>query len=156
MGVVWLPVGGVCLKPSSKAGAANLGTGLLLQNYIKVQGFKITGFSGAEVEMNGSNTLSCSWIGTADGTTADPNGGAGVSIIGNNNTVGGPNATDGVLISGNSDVGLGLSSGTGNLAQNVWIGLAKDGTTALLNGKGGLKVSVGAQLRLGTGNRIHS
>jgi subtilisin-like proprotein convertase family protein len=139
-----------------KAGAANLGTGLQLQNYIKVQGFKITGFSSAGVEMNGSNTLSCSWVGTADGTTAAPNGGAGVSIIGNNNTVGGSNTTDGVLISGNTDVGLGLSGGTGNLAQNVWIGLAQDGTTALRNGQGGLKVSAGAQLRLGTGNRIRS
>jgi uncharacterized delta-60 repeat protein len=135
-----------------KAGAPNIGTGLQLVNHIKVRGFKITGFSSAGVVMNGSNTLSCSWIGTADGTTAAPNSGVGVSLTGSNNTVGGSTALDGVLISGNSGVGLGATGGTGNLVQNVWIGLAKDGTTALRNSGGGLKAAGGERLHLGRGN----
>jgi hypothetical protein len=139
-----------------KSGPVPIGTGLQLLNHIKVKGFKITGFSSAGVVMNGSNTLSCSWVGTADGTTAAPNGGVGVSLTGSNNTVGGSTALDGVLISGNTGVGLGATGGTGNIIQNVWIGLAKDSTTALRNSGGGLKAAGGENLQLGRGNRIRS
>jgi hypothetical protein len=130
--------------------------GLTLGDRVVLRGFKVTGFSSYGVVMSGSySSVSCSRIGTEDGTTAAAlNSGGGVSITGSNNTLGGAAALDGVQISGNGGTGLSVTGGGKVSLQNVWIGLAKDGVTALSNGRG-VQVASGGHIYFGRGNRLH-
>lgn len=138
------------------AGTSFNGPGLSLTNNTVVIGLSITGFQGYGIEMNGNNNqISCSWIGTADGTTGLGNAGGGIQINGDNNWLG-LNDSKGNIISGNSGVGINIVNGKNNKAYNNWVGLQKDGISPLKNGGKGLYVEPGGQIELAKGNRIRS
>ena len=87
------------------------------------------------------NTLQGNFIGTnSGGTTALPNGGAGVFISGtsSNNLIGGTSTPARNIISGNSSSGVNLfgSTATTNLIQGNFIGLNAAGTASIANGSG--------------------
>ena len=132
--------------------------GLSLTNNITVRGFALGNFGGYGFAINGNNNvLSCNWIGTTDGMTANPNAG-GIQIQGSNNLLGGssPSAATGNLISGNLGLGISVESGKANSSGYSWVGLAKDGTSSanLRNKTGALRVNAAAQLKLTPGNRF--
>jgi hypothetical protein len=136
-------------------GSSNITTGLQLGSEVSVEGFKVTGFSEYAVRINGSsNMLDCMWLGTADGTTATPNGG-GVLIEGSNNTLGSSsNSAHGNIISGNNGVGLLVKMGaTNNLMNNVLIGYAINGQK-LPNTNRALVVENGGSLKIRENTRI--
>jgi hypothetical protein len=120
-----------------------------------LKGVKLTGFSGYGVRLTGNNnTLTCNWIGTANGTTAAPNAN-GIWIGGSNNKLGveaDPNSRN--VVSGNTGVGVTVVGGADNEASHLLVGYAADGTTRLVNA-GGVRVS-GGKLIFRVGNRVAS
>ncbi len=125
----------------------NTVNGLALINYVDYA-LDITG---------NNNTLTCSWIGTADGLTKQANGG-GLRFNGNtgNNNIGlAGDKKSGNLIGGNSAYAVldSATSGTANHFYYNWIGFDKNGGFMLRNGKG-LKTNGKAHLSFGPGNRI--
>jgi predicted outer membrane repeat protein len=148
-------------KPSVILAGQNVnGPGLTLTNDIHVQGLAITGFGGQNgfgVNITGNNnTVSCSWLGTADGVSNPKPNSGGIRIAGNNNQIGTGGVFTGNLISGNAGPGILVTSGTGNSAWGNWIGVQKDGITKLKNSGGAIKIQPGAQLILKPGNVIVS
>lgn len=137
------------------AGGGAAASAFTLTNNLNLRGVAITGFSGYAVTITGNNnTLGCSWLGTANGTSAAANGG-GVHLLGSNNTLGGSGAAN--LISGNTGYGILVESGSKtNQASYNWVGLQSDGATSLLNGSGALKINSGGQLKLLAGNRFRA
>lgn len=103
------PTGGVGVRID---GASAFGTpGLwVFGSNVLLQGLCITGFSEAiRLEGNNNNVRSC-FIGVDyDGTTAKANG-AGITINGDGNTIGGGTPGYGNVISGNSSVGVEIKS----------------------------------------------
>jgi uncharacterized delta-60 repeat protein len=141
--------------PQTVISSTSASIGITLTNNMTLKGVKMTGFSGYAVKMTGTNnTLSCSWIGTDDGTTAKPNGN-GVWIGGSDNKLGvSGDSTSGVVVSGNTGVGVNVVGGVNNVANGLTVGYAGDRTTPLLNSGGGVRVLLGGQLKFGVGNRI--
>ena len=144
--------------PGSKiiAGSGAGNNALNMTNNMVLSGVTVTGFSGYALNITGSNnTVSCSWLGTADGSTPAANGG-GVRLAGSNNKLGLPNLPlSGNLISGNSGLGLQVENGSkNNTAYYNLIGYTADGSGSLRNGGGGVKVLSGGQLKFGLGNKV--
>lgn len=150
-------VGGRGVPKVQLTTSAAITIGFTLGNNVALGGFKITGFSGEGIRVTGSgNNIGCNWIGTTDGVTALPNG-VGIHIMSgaSGNSLGAVAAGQfsGNLISGNTGVGLLVEGKPNNMAYYNLIGYTADGTTALPNLGGGLKV-LGGQLIMGLGNRI--
>ena len=103
-------------------------------NANNVNGNIISASTLAGVELNGnSNFLRANLIGTnATGTSALANGGAGVVVAGDGNTVGGISTGTANLISGNTGDGV-LVSGSGNLLDFNGIGVDITANAALAN-----------------------
>jgi hypothetical protein len=137
--------------------------GLRISSSTIITGMAITGFGGYAIDIQGNNNqITCSWLGTADGLTAAPNGGGfRLGIVGgssaNNNYLGIPGQPQsGNLVSGNNAYGILVNKGTGNQSYYTWIGRQKNGSLGLKNGSGGIKIMVGGQIYLGAGNLIGS
>jgi hypothetical protein len=141
---------------SSTGAQAN---GLLLSSNVTINGLAITGFSGFGVVINGNNNvIKCSWLGTADGVIAAPNGGGILIKSGaSNNTLGQANLpASGNLLSGNIDAGIETYNGANNQLYYNWIGLQKDGVSSLKNGNTTVRTLQGAKLIYKTGNRLRN
>ncbi|HEX4590516.1 MAG TPA: FG-GAP-like repeat-containing protein [Gemmataceae bacterium] len=130
--------------------AAPVGTsGLVLANHTgsTVRGLEIINFSkdftgtfvdaaGINIRNGGGHTIQGDYIGT-DGTTADPNGYAGVLVNNSaNNLIGGTTAAARNVISGNGGVGVFVANplSTGNSIQGNYIGTDATGAHAIPNG----------------------
>lgn len=132
------------------------GTALTIGSNVILQGFTVTGFSTSAITVIGANnTIACSRVGTADGTTATANG-IGIDLQGSNNNLGLVNQADtGNQVAGNSGIGIYVEgTSSNNYAYYNLVGLQSDGTTSLKNGGGGIKVDSGGQLKFGPGNKI--
>lgn len=141
------------------AGPGAGSSGLLLSSGATVNGLAIGGFSGYGLEITGNdNQVKCSWLGTTDGLSADPNGsGIRLSNTASNNKLGEYGLPDsGNLISGNTGYGLRVEGGSQNLLYYNWIGLQKNGTSTLKNGSGALYLQPGSSLKFVIGNRIRN
>ena len=108
----------------------------------------------------GGNIVAGNYIGLdPTGTTAMPNGYAGVDIFGGSfgNAVGGTASGAGNVISGNTDQGVSISSNgaVANVVLGNFIGLNAAGTTAIPNGGAGVGIFLGAQSNL-IGGRVAS
>ncbi len=143
------------------AGSSGITVGLILKDYVTIDGLKLTGFTGGYgVQIAGSyNHLTCNWLGTANGTAAAANGGGlriGLSAgpAASNNTLG-VDGTPGAgnIIAGNTGVGLQVEKGTNNSSFNTLVGFGSNGAS-LKNLGGNLRVLTGGQLKMGTGNRF--
>lgn len=131
-------------------------TGLTLNENIILDGVKISGFAGYELEIAGNNNLvTCSWFGTTDGTTSTGLGG-GIDLRGSNNQLGltNDNLKSGNLISGNANIGLLVETGAkNNHLFNNWFGLNATGLAKLPNRGGAMHVLAGGEITFGVGNR---
>lgn len=152
-GVPGVRLNGVNISGPQTVGLLQLGgnnglNGLALVNYVDYA-LDITG---------NNNTLTCSWLGTADGLIKQPNGG-GIRFKGsasNNNLGLAADKKSGNLIGGNNNYAVldSATGGTNNRFYYNWIGLDKNGLFMLSNGKG-LKATGKAHFRFGSGNRIY-
>ncbi len=141
------------------AGAGAGSSGLSLTSNVTVNGLAITGFSSYGLDISGNyNKVKCSWLGTADGISAVPNGvGLHLGSAASHNNLGlaGTN-TNGNLISGNIGAGIRVDGGSDNWLYYNWIGLQKDGATSLRNGGGVVIIAPGYSLKFGSGNRLRN
>jgi hypothetical protein len=101
----------------------------------------------------GGNIVAGNYLGLdPTGTTAMPNGYAGVDIFGGSfgNTVGGTASGARNVISGNLDQGVSISSNgaVANVVLGNLIGLNAAGTAAIPNGEAGVGIYLGAQSNL--------
>ena len=102
---------------------------------------------GIRLEANGGNLVEACYLGTdAVGTGDLGNGGVGITISSNGNTVGGTAPAQRNLISGNSSYGVVLTgpSATGNVVTGNYIGLDRTGTADLGNSSHGIMIEAGA------------
>ena len=101
----------------------------------------ISGFTNLPVYLgpgSDGSLVAGNFIGTnAAGTAAIGNAGDGISIVSNNNTVGGTTSAARNVISGNSGDGL-LLDGAQNLVQGNYIGTNAAGNAAIANGLQGV------------------
>ena len=136
---------------------SGVSVGISLTGSSVITGVAITGFSGYGLTITGNgNTVSCSWIGTANGTAAAPNGGGGIRL-GVSGVISASNSNlNNNLISGNTGVGVLVENGPNNIFTTNWIGYASNGTTVLSNTGGGLRTLPGGQAIFHSGNRIHA
>jgi hypothetical protein len=139
-------------------------SGLLLWNQSgsTVRGLEIIHFSqdftgtfvdaaGINIRGGGGNTIQGNYIGT-DGTTAQPNGYAGILVNNSiNNQIGGTTAATRNVIAGNRAAGIYIANtlSTGNKVQGNYIGTDAAGTHALPNGSS--TVSIGGVVIAGFG-----
>jgi CSLREA domain-containing protein len=81
-----------------------------------------------------ANTFTRDLLGTnAAGSAGAGNGGYGIVITGNNNTLGGANYAERNLVSGNVAGGIYVLGGTGNVLQFSYVGTNYAGTAAIPN-----------------------
>lgn len=95
-------------------------------------------FGGSIVLGSGNNIIEDCYIGTnADATAvAARRSGAGISVNGSNNRIGGTAPAARNVISGATDRGIEITAGSGNLIEGNYIGTNAAGTAALGNGWG--------------------
>lgn len=135
-------------------------TGLTLGSNATLQGVSVTGFTTSGIKVIGAhNTIACSWIGTANGTSASPNG-IGIDLQGTSSdtNLGVSGQTNsGNVISGNTGNGIYVEAGSANnhTYYNL-VGYASDGTTVLRNGGPAIKIDAGGKLIFNPGNRVHA
>jgi len=104
------------------------------------------GGNGVDIADVGGNLVAGNYIGTdVKGTKAVANGGDGILIYSNENTVGavtlmGPSN----VISGNGGYGVRISGGSNNLLINSYIGTDINGKNAIANAVGGVRIETGA------------
>src|ERR1041384_3526440 len=134
------------------AGAAGNGTGIyLLTSNCLIKGLAVSRFSrdGIRIESYGSNTIQANFIGTGPyGTNSLGNGNGsagfgGITIISDNNLIGGLDPASGNGISGSNPRGIYLVNGTAtnNVIQGNFIGVDGTGTNRLGNGTDGIALS---------------
>lgn len=102
------------------------------------------GESGIDIEDDGgSQTIVGNYIGTnAAGTAAVANGGAGIRMNSDNNTIGGTTTASRNIISGNASAGVILfNNATGNTFQNNYIGTNAAGNAAIANTNEGVYIT---------------
>jgi hypothetical protein len=150
------------------AGVAGLPAGLVLGDYTKINGLKITGFTdGYALRVTGRyNRLTCNWLGTADGITAAANGGGlrisvGGGAVAANNILGQAGLpSTGNLIAGNSGVGILVEKGLDNTSgaditlYNTLVGYKLDGLGSLKNSGGAIRALAAGKLIFGAANRV--
>lgn len=137
--------------------STNTDTGLVVRGSgITVRGVAITRFGGLGIHLfqASGSTLSGSWIGTADGTTAAGNTNVGVYVeAGSGNTIGGPSAASRNVIGGTrqgwAGDGIQIHDSNLNVVVGNYVGMAADGVTKLPNADTGIEISGSS-----TGNRI--
>lgn len=113
--------------PGVKLTGSGVSTGLTLSSSIVITGVALAGFTGNTVSLTGSNNqISCSWLGTANGTGSDTAAGS---------------------------TGLLVAAGAKNnrLGQP---GSKLDGNLIVGKGSPALKILAGGQVKLYPGNRI--
>jgi parallel beta-helix repeat protein len=104
--------------------------------------------SGIDLAGSDGNLIRGNYIGTdVSGTLALGNQ-VGVTVAGNNNTIGGSDSGAGNVISGNTGDGI-FIGGNSNLVQGNRIGTDVTGAFALGNGGNGVNVSAGANNTIG-------
>ncbi len=149
----------IVIDGTSAPGAIGLLFGAGSQGSI-VKGLVIDNFNndGIVFQNSGSNTLTCSMIGTdSSGTIAQPNTGAGIAIFGGTNTtIGGIVPTARNIISGNGAQGIDIrNAGTNtNFVEGNYIGTDLTGSLPLGNLNAGVSIQVGAQLNTISGNLL--
>ncbi len=120
-----------------------------------VFGLVVQRFSGSGILISGSkNQVFGNLIGTnAAGTTARGNG-VGITITGDQNTVGGGFASRRNLISGNTSHGIEIDGAAafGNGISNSYIGTTRNGTADLGNGGSGVLADSGSSNIVGIGS----
>ena len=123
-----------------------------------VRGLVIRDFAGDAIRIDAGsdgnlivgNFLGAYDIGGASAVVGEGNGGAGVNVLGANNTIGGTSAADRNLVGGNSNgVLISGASATGNLVAGNYIGTNLTGLAAVANAFDGVRIHSGA-----TGNSI--
>src|SRR5579884_2643980 len=126
---------------------ANSGNGIEIQGTGNTLGARniISGNSkdGVRIDSTASGTLvQGDWIGVNSSDAALGNGGNGLSIAGNNNTVGGTVTAARNLISGNGNDGVKIdSSGSGNRVLGNYIGVNTYDTAVLGNSGNGIEIA---------------
>jgi hypothetical protein len=130
---------------NQKDGVLVQGTGITVGGIGAGLGNVISGNVGDGVLISssggGSNAVLGNLIGTnAGGTSAIPNGLAGVEVQTANNTIGASGG--GNTISGNTGAGVLIdgAGATGNVVASNGIGVGSDGTTAVGNGSDGVRI----------------
>ena len=107
-----------------------------------IRGLVVNGFSLSGLQVQGANAqiMGC-YVGTSpDGMAAVGNVAGGISVLAANALVGN-SGSDFMLISGNTGNGLSLQTGaSGALVRNCFIGLKRDGLSALANGQNGVAI----------------
>jgi hypothetical protein len=139
------------------AGAGSGVNGLLLSaNDSTVRGLVINRFQASGIQVNGTNNLIAgNWIGVdATGMLDRGNAVDGITISGNNTTIGGLLEKDRNVVSGNDDEGIDIDPGvTGVVIKGNYIGTDATGTAAIGNGTA-LPSSYGGIIAEGTGTQI--
>jgi CSLREA domain-containing protein len=124
---------------------------VLAANGCAIYGLVVRNFANDGIVVNSSNnTIARNNVGTdAAGTTDLGNTVYGIAVTGNTNTIGGPAASyaDRNTISGNDGGGL-FISGTGNVVQNNFIGVNRQGNAKLANGGSGVFLSAASSNQL--------
>jgi trimeric autotransporter adhesin len=109
-----------------------------------IRGLAINHFRNDAFAIAGSaqDQIAGDYIGTdPTGTIAEGNGVNGfesIQVNASDLTIGGPAAADRTVVSASGVYGILLSSGTGTLIENTYIGTDKSGTVALANGNQGI------------------
>ncbi len=135
---VWVAQGG----DQSTIGGSSPSARNVISGNIR-DGVLISGAGGGQANYN---VVQGNYIGVdQSGNVALANGGSGIDINGNYNTIGGTTAGAGNIISGNQDNGVGLS-GTYNAFVGNLIGLGADGSTSLGNRGEGVGIVAGGTL----------
>lgn len=128
---------------------------------VLIRGFTINGWSGAGISLwSGTATISGNYIGTSHaGAAALANGTYGIYINTSGNTIGGTVAADRNIIAGNGGVGIHLA-GNSNTVQGNYIGVNASASASLANASHGINIVSGATgntiggTTLGAGNTI--
>jgi hypothetical protein len=108
-----------------------------------VTGFVINQFSDNGILITGGagNTIAGNYIGTdVTGTLDRGNGGDGIDVQSNNNTIGGTTSAVRNIISGNTDDGIDLDTASGSIIQGNYIGTDVTGTIAIGNNSDGILI----------------
>lgn len=148
---------GTAAIPNGAGGIRVLNTGgsLVIGGANSNEGNLISGNNDYGITLDGDTSevgVLGNRIGTsADGSAALPNQGAGISLSGNNHTIGGATALARNLISGNSGDGVDISGvATNATLLGNYIGTNASGSAALGNGGSGIRVlSASAGIRIG-------
>ena len=117
----------------------------------EIRGFVIRDFSGDAIQIQAgstNNTIAGNYIGRltntgADAGAAEKNTGNGISLLGDNNTIGGATATDRNVISGNQH-GILILGATGNTIMGNYLGTDATGSLDLGNTGSGVRVDSGS------------
>jgi parallel beta-helix repeat protein len=155
-----------CYIGTDATGTADASTGGIGIRTINSDGNVFTGnlisgndSVGLDIESSDGAVVKGNRIGTdVTGTAALPNG-AGISLFGDNTTIGGGGAGEGNLISGNAGSGIQISGANGLVIQGNVIGPDATGTYSLggqqigINDSGGSDVTIGGS-DAGEGNLL--
>jgi hypothetical protein len=132
-------------------------TGLSIQAAnVVIKGLVIDNFSGDGIDLlqGAQDTVTECYIGTdLTGKIAKPNGGDGIDIFSQNNTIGGATTSQGNVISGNGGDGIRIMQG--GLNNSVFanaIGTDVTGAAALPNGGNGVHILGGGSNHIGDSN----
>jgi hypothetical protein len=107
---------------------------------VTVQGLVINRFALSGISLQSDSIVQGNFIGTnAAGTSALPNGGPGVLVLGLDNAIGGTAPTERNVISGNGGFGIELSTADDNEVEGNFIGTDATGTAPLGNAGGGVR-----------------
>ncbi|WP_367848130.1 cadherin domain-containing protein [Rhodoferax sp. WC2427] len=139
-------------------GGGSVATGLTLaagSDGSTVRGLTLSGFGTVAILLNSSNTtIAGNYIGalTATGAIGGTGNYNGISVTGNNNTIGGTVAADRNVISGNTNRNITLESSTptGNRIIGNYIGTVDaNGTTGIPSSVAGIYVGAGNNTQIG-------
>src|SRR5437588_115434 len=116
-----------------------------------IKGLVINRFASYGITTDGANlTVQGCYVGTnAAGSSASPNGGAGIRLNGSGNIIGGTTAAARNVISGNTGDGIDIISGASTVQGN-FIGTNAAGTAAIANGNTGVSISAGITISGGS------
>ncbi len=130
-----------------------------------IRGLVIRDFGGDGIEIQANsngNTIAGNYIGrlNTSGTDAgagEANTGAGINVLGANNTIGGLTTADRNVLSGNTSHGILITGAgaTGNTVAGNYVGLTASGTIALGNGIDGIAIVSASANTIGGVTAMH-